>query len=123
MSLKDLFRATAEERGIALTDEEIDAEMSAAATSQVEALRKELAARDAREAEMNQRLKDQEAAFARAADEKRKAEAMAFAQAQVSAHRITPGAAEALAAVYERVAMTDASRQARPAVVASRVVC
>jgi hypothetical protein len=43
MSLKDLFRATAEERGIALTDEEIDAEMSAAATSQVEALRKELA--------------------------------------------------------------------------------
>jgi signal peptide peptidase SppA len=109
MSLRDLFKTTAEERGIALTDEEIDAEMSAAATSQVEVLRKELAARDAREAEMNQRLKDQEAAFARAADEKRKAEAMAFAQAQVSAHRITPGAADALASLYERVAMTDAS--------------
>lgn len=107
MKFSDWLTGKAREEGIEIDDAELQAAF--ASTAQVETMKAELAARDAQLAEMKATQERQAAEFSRVAGERRHAEAVAFANTQVAAHKITPAAAEALVPLLDRIGAIDAT--------------
>lgn len=112
MNLMEWLTGKAKEDGFEIDPAELTTAFSGedpAARQKIAALEAEIATRDAANATLKAEQEIHAQTLARFAAERRHSEAVTFAQTQVAAHRVAPGAAEKLAALHERISTLDAS--------------
>jgi hypothetical protein len=107
MNIREWLTGKAKEDGIEIDEKDLEAAFSTAPSQDVIDLKEARAKLEAENAALKAEQERQSAEFARLAAERRTADAVAFAQSVVSAHKMTPGAAEKLAVLAARVAESD----------------